>query len=159
MNEPEHPHFVLSDGQYCHVMPEGLIIAKKKIPDPRPVQNDKPDYLSATFLIVGALILAGFIVACAMIDFFVVIFMLSLLELLILGSLFRMLGYSQTNFIPRADITGVDYKKRNFGYDYFVVHYAGKNGKDRKRRLVIYDSQDCLNQALKVMKSEGLLGQ
>lgn len=94
---------------------------------------------------------------CWITGLYVVVFMLGMLDLLMLPALYRLLGYSQTNFIPREDISGTEYHKRNFGYDWFVVHYTGKNGKHCKRRLVIYDSQECLTQALSVMRAEGLL--
>lgn len=157
MNEPQHPHFVLSDGNYCHVMPEGLIVSKKKIPDRTPAQDDKPDVISGVLLAIGVVIFTFLIVMCAITGMYVVVFLLGLVDALLVVSLIRTLGYSQTPFIPREDISGVEYIKRNFGYDVFLVHYTGKKGKHAKRRLVIYDSQECLTQALNVMVSEELL--
>ena|ERR1044072_3315616 len=157
MNEPEHPHFVLSDAQYCHVTREGFIIAKKNIPEPIPAQNDKPDLVNGLLLGAGAAILTFLVAMCAITGMYIVVFLLGMLDILVLVSLFRLLAYSQTNFIPRDDVSGVEYKRRNFGYDWFIVHYTGKNGKHCKRRLAIYDSQECLTQALHVMKSQGFL--
>lgn len=157
MNEPQHPHFVLSDAKYCHVLPEGLVISSKKDAKTIPAQNDKPDYASGFWLILGVAVLTFFIVMCTITQLYVVVVLLGSLDALMIMSLYRTLGYSQTEFIPRDDIHHVDYSKRNFGYDWFLVHYTGQDGKAHKRRLVIYDSAECLNQALTVMKEEGLL--
>lgn len=157
MNEPEHPHFVLSDGQYCHVMPEGLIVSKKKLPAQVPQQNDNPDFTTLIFLGIGIAVLTFLIAMCAVTGMYVVVFLLGLLNVFMLIGFVRMIGFSQSEFVPRADINGVEYVKRNFGYDWFIVHYTCRNGKACKRRYVIYDSQECLNQALSVMKTEGLL--
>lgn len=157
MNEPEHPHFVLSEASYCHVLPQGLIISKKKQVKETPAQNDKPDYFSSFWLLLGAAILTFFVVMCTITGLYVIVVLLGALDALVIISLYRTLAFSQTQFIPRDDITGVQYFRRNFGYDYFIVHYTGINGKACRRRLVIYDSAECLNQALGVMKAEGLL--
>ncbi|HTF04081.1 MAG TPA: hypothetical protein VK826_08645 [Bacteroidia bacterium] len=157
MNEPEHPHFVLSDGMYCHVLPEGFIVSKKNLPEERPVQKDSPDAMAILFLSAGIAIATFFIAMCVITGFYVVVAMLGALDLLMIYSLWRTIGYSHTNFIPRADIVGLKYNRRSFGYDSFIVYYTGKNGKACKRRYVIYDSQECLDNALGVMRAEGLL--
>jgi len=157
MNEPEHPHFVLSDGRYCHVLQEGLIVSKKLIPEDRPIQKDGPDVLSLGFLITGIAIATFFMVMCFITGFYVVDVMLGTLNLLMIYSFIRALGFSQTELIPRTSVLDVKYTKRNFAYDYFVVHYTGKSGNACKRRFIIYDSQECLDQALSVMKTEGLM--
>lgn len=157
MNEPEHPHFVLSDANYCHVLSQGLIISRKKTVEKIPEQNDKPDYVSAFWLLLGATILTFFMVVCTITELYVIVVLMGALNALVLVSLYRTLAFSQSPFVPRQDITAVQYFTRTFGYDFFVVHYASKSGKPAKRRLVIYDSAECLNQALTVMKAEGLL--
>lgn len=157
MNEPQHPHFVLSDASYCHVLPQGLVVSKKKEVKEMPVQNDKPDYFSSVWLIIGAAILTFFMVVCTITELYVIVVLMGGLNGLVLVSLYRSIAFSQTEFIPRDDVNAVQYFRKNFGYDYFLVHYTGKNGKACKRRLVIYDSAECLNQALGVMKAEGFL--
>lgn len=138
-------------------MPEGLIISKKKIPAEVPAKNDAPDVLSGIFLVIGASIFTFLMVMCAITGMYIVVFLLGLIDALLIVTLIRTLAYSQTEFIPRDDVSGVEYFSRNFGYDVFVVHYSGDKGKHRKRRLVIYDSQECLTQALHVMTAEGFL--
>ena len=157
MNEPEHPHFVLSDARYCHVLRDGLIVAKKQVPVKRPVQKDSPDLVSIGFLIVGILISTFFAVMCTITELYVTVVLLGTLDLLMIYTLIRVIGFAQTEFIARKDILSADYHKRNFGYDFFIVHYTGQNGTRKKRRFIIYDSQECLTQALKVMQEEGIL--
>jgi hypothetical protein len=157
MNEPEHPHFVLSDARYCHVLYEGLVVSNKKDKDIIPEQKDSPDYVSGIWLMIGIAVLTFFMVMCVITELYVVVVLMGALNILMVVSLYRTLGFSQTEFIPREDIVGVQYFKKNFGYDWFLVHYTGKNGQACKRRLVIYDSQECLNQALDVMKTQGFL--
>jgi hypothetical protein len=105
----------------------------------------------------GLLILGFFHQMTLLVDFYVVTFTLGVLMLALVLALVRTVGQTTTKVIPRADILGVDYKKRLFGYDSFIIRYAGEHGKVWKRRLAIYDSQQCLNQALEVMKTEGLM--
>ncbi len=157
MNEPEHPHFVLADAKYCHVLKEGLLVSKKTVPEKQPIQIDSPDRLSLAFLISGIALATFFMIMCWITQFYVVDVMLGALNILMIISLIRAVGFSQTNFIPRDSITSVAYKKRNFAYDYFIVHYAGQKQQPCKRRFAIYDSQVCLDQALAVMRQEGLL--
>jgi ABC-type multidrug transport system fused ATPase/permease subunit len=157
MNEPQHPHFVLSDARYCHVLPEGLVVSSKKDITAIPAQKDSPDYVSGFWLVLGIAVLTFFMVMCTITELYVIVVLMGALNALMIVSLYRTLGFSQTEFVPRADINGVQYFRKNFGYDWFLVHYTGKNGKACKRRLVIYDSAECLNQALDVMKTQGLI--
>lgn len=157
MNEPEHPHFVLSDARYCHVLEKGLVVSNKKVATVVVEQNDKPDYASGIWLMIGIVVLFFFMVMCTITELYVVVVLMGALNVLAIVSLYRTLTFSQTEFIPRGDILNVEYFKKSFGYDWFLVHYTGKNGQPCKKRLVIYDSQECLKQALDVMKSQGLL--
>lgn len=157
MNEPKHAHFVLSDAQYCHVLEDKLYIGKRELPAAFPKPNNRVDYLQLALVIAGLLVLGFFLVMTIIVDFYVVTFTLGALMLALILAFTRTIGQTTTKVIPRADILGVDYKKRLFGYDTFIIRYAGEHGKVWKRRLAIYDSQACLSQALEVMKSEGLL--
>jgi hypothetical protein len=157
MNEPTHPHFVLADAQYCHVLKDRLIIGKRDLPEKMPEPTGNPDYMTLAFLSAGFLILSFFLVMTLLSSFYVVSFTLGILLLTLAIALIRSFGYTSTKAIMIADIVGVDYKKKMFGYDYFIVHYAGPQGKECKRRLPIYDSQKCLDQALAVMKEAKLL--
>lgn len=157
MNEPEHPHFVLSDARYCHVLEKGLVISNKKEATVVVEQNDKPDYVSGIWLIIAIVVLVFFMVMCTITELYVVVVLMAALSVLVIMSLYRTLGFAQSEFIPRNSINQVLYFKKNFGYDWFLVHYTGKNGQACKRRLVIYDSEECLKQALDVMKTQGLL--
>ncbi len=157
MNEPTHAHFVLADAQYCHVLSERLLIGKRDLPEKMPEPTGKPEYLMLAFQLVGILILTFFLIMTIITHYYVITFTISLLLLTLIVSFFRTAGFTATKTIMIADIVGVDYKKKMFGYDYFIVHYAGPHGKQCKRRLPIYDSQICLDQALAVMKEAKLL--
>jgi hypothetical protein len=107
---------------------------------------------------VAGLLLLGFFLSMTLIThYYVVTFTLAVLFLTLGGAVYRSSGYTSTKVIVAADIVGVDYKKKMFGYDYFIIHYAGPNGKDCKRRLAIYDSPQCLEQALNLMRYLGFL--
>lgn len=157
MNEPEHPHFVLSDGQYCHVLKEGLIVSKKKAPQQLPEQKDTPDYTSLGLLGAGIIILTFLSGMCAVTGMYLVVVLLGALDIFAIMVFIRMIGFSQTEFIPRNDIQAVNYVKRNFGFDWFIIHYTGKDGKHHKRRLMLYDSKEAITQAVNVMQAEGFL--
>ncbi|MEO5643706.1 MAG: hypothetical protein ABIQ40_06700 [Bacteroidia bacterium] len=157
MNEPTHAHFVLADAQYCHVLNDRLIIGNRELPQKMPEPTGKPDYTTLGLQISGILILAFFLIMTLITHYYVVTFTVSLLLLTLLISFIRTAGFTSTKAIMTADIVGVDYKKRFLGYDFFIVHYAGPKGKECKRRLPIYDSEKCLEQALTVMKEAKLL--
>ncbi|GAB4131140.1 MAG: hypothetical protein Fur0041_01170 [Bacteroidia bacterium] len=157
MFEPQHPHFVLSDGMYCHVLDEGLYIGKKDLPKSLPESDDTPDILSMIFQAIAALVFYFFVFMSMKAGYYVITFMTGVLAVYLSWKFYSSLGFTQTNFIRRADVLNVSYLKKNFGYDAFVITYAGKDGKAKKRRLTIYDSRECLVQALDVMQQEGLL--
>lgn len=157
MNEPTHAHFVLADAQYCHVLKDRLFIGKRELPEKMPEPVGKPDYVTLALQLSGILVLTFFLIMTLITHYYVITFTISLLLLTLCISFIRTAGFTSTNAIMIADIVGVDYKKRMFGYDFFIVHYAGPQGKECKRRLPIYDSEKCLNQALTVMKEAKLL--
>lgn len=157
MNEPKHPHFILSDAQYCHVLDDKLYIGKRELPEKYPAVKNRLDVVLMILQLAGALILGFFLFMTIITHYYLITLTLGLLTMLLVVSLIRTLGYTNTSVIIKADIVGVDYHKVSIGYDYFVVHYSGEGGKAWKRRLTIYDSSQSLQQALQVMKDAGLL--
>jgi len=157
MNEPQHPHFVLSDGMYCHVMPEGLIISKKQLPKETPAQRTNPEWLWVILLFIGVGIFGFFFVMSIIAHYYVVSFMVGVGVAFLGWNAVKLIGYTSTLFVAREDVLGVTYHSKSFGYDSFIVRYAGPSGKVLKRRLIIYDSQECLTQALTVMTEQGWL--
>lgn len=157
MNEPEHPHFVLSDAMYVHVLSEGLIVAKKDLPKVMPVQKDGPETMTVALLGAAVFATLFFAVMTAITGMYLITFLMGAMMFLAVQNLLRSLKFSATDFIPRSAIQGVKYRKKSFGFDSLIVKYAGKNGKVFLRRFAIYDSHDCLVQALQVMKNEGWL--
>jgi hypothetical protein len=157
MNEPEHPHFVLSDAMYVHVLPEGLIVAKKDLPKVMPVQKDGPETMTLALLGAAVFVTLFFAVMTAITGMYLITFLMAAMLFLAVQNLLRSLKFSATDFIPRSAIKGVEYRKKSFGFDSLIVTYSGKNGKVFMRRFAIYDSHDCLVQALQVMKTEGWL--
>jgi hypothetical protein len=155
MNEPEHPHFVLSDASYVHMMEEGWIVGKKDLPKETPTQKDGPDRMSVILLGAATGITLFFAVMTAITGMYLITFLMGGMMLLSVQNLLRSFRYSQTMFIPRNAISGVTYSRKSFGFDSFVVTYKGKNGQDYKRRFSIYDSKDCLLQALEAVHNEG----
>ncbi len=157
MNEPQHPHFVLADASYCHVLEDRLFIGKRILPENFPAPINKLDYVTFILQLSGLLILLFFIVVTLISHFYVVTFTLGLLSVTLGIALLHSAGFTATKSILIADIVGVEYKKRLMGFDYFIVRYSGPGGKVWKRRLAIYDSHRCLDQALQVMREAKLL--
>ncbi len=157
MNEPTHSHFVLADAQYCHVLNDCLVIGRSVLPDKTPQPTHKPDLITFILQLTGVLILTFFLVMTLITHYYVVSFTVGMLLITLGVSFIRTTGFTATNAIMIADITDVYYKRKSFGYDYFIVYYSGPEGKKCKRRLTIYDSEKCLAQALTAMKNAGLL--
>lgn len=155
MNEPQHPHFVLADGTYCHVLADRLVVAKKELPAVLPQPNGKKLWLEVIGMAVAALIMLFFCVVMIMSDYY----LLAALTLTLAGfsafAAYRMFGYTDTPAILRDDILSVKYHRRAIGNDAFIVYYTDAEGKAARRRFSIYDSKECLLQALEVMKNEG----
>lgn len=157
MNEPEHPHFVLSDAMYVHVLPEGLIVGRKELPKVMPEQKDGPETMTLALLGAASGITLFFAIMTAITGMYLITFLMAAMMFLAVQNLLRSLKFSATDFVPRNAIQSVEYRKKSFGFDSLVVNYKGKNGKQFTRRFAIYDSHDCLVQALQVMKNEGWL--
>jgi hypothetical protein len=157
MNEPKHPHFVLADGLYCHIFSDQLMVGKKEIKDPKPVANDKPNLPVIIGVAIGVLVSAGFFTATFMIGLYVFTFLFLFIGLLATITLARLVTFSQTPVVLRADIVDVAYKKQLLGNDSVIVTYLAKGGRVLRRRFAIYDSEECLNQALRVLDEEGLM--
>ena len=157
MNEPKHSHFVLADASYCHVLEDRLIIGKRELPEKIPAPINKLDFVTLIMQIVGLLILLFFIIMTIITKYYVVTFTLSLLAITLGLATLRSAGFTSTKCIMIADIVGVEYNKKWVGYDFFVIRYSGPGGKVWKRRLAIYDSKECLEQALTAMKKAKLL--
>lgn len=155
MNEPEHLHFVLSDATYVHMMEEGWIVGKKDLPKDTPKQNDGADKVNIILLSAATAITMFFAIMTAITGMYLITLLMVGMMLYVIQNLIRSFRYSQTMFIPRNSISGVTYKKKSFGFDSFVVTYKGKNGQTYLRRFSIYDSSDCLLQALDAVHKEG----
>lgn len=156
MKEPVNPHFVLADGNYCHFLEDRLVIGRCDLPERLPEPVNKVNYLVLGLQIVAIIVLSFFLVMTVIAMYFIVTFTLACLLLVGTVTFFRSVKYSNTLAIMRDDIISVQYHKRSFGYDFFTVIYSGE-GKAWVRRLTIYDSQQSLDQALRVMKEEGYL--
>jgi hypothetical protein len=157
MKEPVHPHFVLSDAQYCHFLDDRLVIGKKDLPEKLPAPKNKLDVMLLLIQLLGLALLGFFIVMTVLAKYYMVTFTVSGLFLLLVYSVVRTAGFTTTQSIMKSNIVGVEYHKRGLGYDFFIINYSGEKGKLCKRRLAIYDSKQCLEQALQVMKEQGLL--
>lgn len=157
MNEPTHSHFVLADASYCHLLEDRLYIGKREVPDKLPAPLNQLDLVTLLLQIAGLAVLLFFIVMTIITQYYVVTFTLGLLAITLGISLIRSAGFTATKTILKADILSVNYHKRMFGYDFFIIRYAGPGGKVWKRRLAIYDSHRCLEQALVAMKEAGLM--
>ena len=157
MNEPAHSHFVLADAQYCHSLEDRFYIGKRELPEKLPAPVNKLDYVTLSLQIAGLAVLLFFTVMTLITQYYVVTFTLGLLSITLALALIRSAGFTATKTILKVDVLGVDYHKKMFGYDYFIIRYAGPGGKVWKRRLAIYDSQQCLDQALKAMKDAGFM--
>lgn len=157
MKEPANPHFVLSDGTFCQFLDDRLVIGKADLPGKNPVPSNRPDPVSLGLMIAALLVLGFLLVMTVIAHFYIITLTLGLLFSFTLVSFVRSVKYSATPVIMKGDILSVKYHKRGIGYDFFVIIYSGKDGKAWLRRLAIYDSQQCLDQALQVMHEQGLL--
>lgn len=157
MNEPLHPHFVLADGTYCHILADRLVIAKKELPKTIPEAGGKPVWFEIIGLGIAAAIMVFFFVMTIYAGYYLLASLMFLLGAYACLSAIRLIGFTDAKTILRSDILGVVYYPRRIGNDFFVVVYTSAQGKVARRRLAIYDSQECLQQALTVMTAEGLL--
>lgn len=149
--------FNLSDGQFCHVLPDRLVIYPKiqivKMPEPKDGPNIGMLIMYALLtLIPGALTVVFFIVG------FYPLAVMTLLTTIAASVAFRRgTRYSATNVLLRDSILDVQYKKVNYGFNYFEVRYKGADQREYLRRLTIYDSDQVAAQAVQLMLEEGLI--
>jgi hypothetical protein len=159
MNEPLHPHFVLADGTYCHVLADRLVMAKRDLPKVMPEPTGKKLWFEVIGMTVAALIMLFFFVMMLISGYYLLGFLTIVLATFSGYTAFRLLGYTETPAILRDDILKLAYHRRSIGNDFFVVFYTDPAGKMARRRLTIYDSKESLLQALRVMKDEGFFGE
>jgi hypothetical protein len=157
MREPANPHFILSDGEYCHFLEDRLFFGKIDLPKQFPSVNHRPDILAVTMQFVGIFLLLSFLISSFMVKFYVLVFILTALLATLSVWTMRTIQFSTAKWILRKDIVGATYHKQQLGYDYFIIQYSPEKGKLFKRRVVIYDSERSLEQALRVMTEEGIL--
>lgn len=158
---PKNNYFTMSDGQFCHVLNDRIVITPKLTIIDMPEPFDGPALGSQ--ILFGGIAVVGF--ALTVCFFIVGFYPLAVMTMLagISSAIAFMRGskYSATNIIKRASIIGVEYKVVNYGYDYFLVHYTDQekpeSGLTFKRRIAIYDSAEIIAQAVALMKAEGLL--
>jgi hypothetical protein len=158
MYEPQTPHFVLADGTYCHILSDRLVIAKKDVPAILPTPDDKKLWLEVIGMSLAALIMLFFCVMMVISGYLLLAFLTFALACFSAFAAFRMFGFTDTKAIMRDDILQIAYHRRKIGNDAFIVLYTDLSGKVARRRLSIYDSQECMVQALRVMDEQGLFG-
>jgi hypothetical protein len=158
MYEPQTPHFVLADGTYCHILSDRLVIAKKEIPAVLPEPDGKKLWFEVIGMSFAALIMLFFCVTMILSGYFLLAFLTFALACFSAFAAYRMFGFTDTKAIIRDDILQIVYHRRKIGNDAFIVLYTDPQGKPARRRLNIYDSQECMVQALQVMDEEGLFG-
>lgn len=149
--------FNLNDGQFCHVLPDRLVIYPKmqilEMPQPRDGANVALQILYGSLSVIpGAMTVVFFIVG-----FYPLAAMTLLTSMAATVAFMRGNKYSATNCIMRDSIVDMKYRRVNFGFDYFEVRYRGKNQKEYLRRISIYDSDEIAAKAVNLMISEGLL--
>lgn len=158
MNEPQHPHFILADGTYCHILSDRLVIAKKEIPAVLPEPTGKKLWFEIIGMSLAAVIMLFFFGMTVVSGYYLLAFLTFVLACFSGFAVYRMFGFTDTKAILRDNIQQIVYHRRKIGNDAFIVYYTDPEGKPARRRLNIYDSRECMIQALQVMDEEGLFG-
>ena len=150
-------YFNLSDGKYCFVLPDRIIITPKLSNTTWPEPKEGPD--------TGSQILFGIIgTVCAVLSvlfFYVGFYPLAVMTTLACAggfvSFYRGTKFSATPCIYRNTIEHCSYHKVNFAYDYFLLRYKSASGKIYLKRITVYDSAEIAAKAVSLFQAEGLL--
>jgi len=157
--ESKTNYFNLADGQFCHLLPDKIVITPKLTIVELPRQKDGPSAGALILFSILGLGAAVLTVCFFWVGFYPLAVMTLIASVASVIAFMRSGKFSATNLIPRDAITSVTYHRVNYGYDYFLVRYTGTGGRSYLRRLTVYDSAEIAEKAVRLMKAEGLLKQ
>lgn len=155
--KPSLKYFPMADGLYCHVLPDRLLINRSKEVRKEPEQKDGPNMLMIALLMLLGIAAMFFFANFVLTQFYPMAFAVLAVVVAIVFGLRNQMRYSATDLIPRDKILKTTFHRKSIGYDYFVVHYRGANGKIYLRKINIYDSQEVNKQALELFYTEELI--
>lgn len=155
--KPSLNYFPMADGLYCHVLPDRLLINRAKEVRKEPEQKDGPNMIMIGVLMVLGIIAMFFFVNFILTQFYPMAFAVLAVVVAVTFGLRSQMRYSATDLIPRDKILKTTFNRKSIGYDYFLVHYRGVNGKIYLRKINIYDSQEVTKQALELFYHEELI--
>jgi hypothetical protein len=150
-------YFITADAGYCHVLPENIIVTTHTTFSDLPPSEDKRN-TGALLLGVVGVTFGTFL----MVNFFIVGFYLMGL-LFFLGMFYAtkaladVARYSTIKNIERKDIDRVNIYKPYFGYTFLLIRFRNAQGKTSLKKIKLYDSQQNEIQAVRLLKTEGLI--
>lgn len=159
MDTPESKpdYFITADAGYCHILPQNIVLTRYVDYQSLPLSEDKKDLMP---LVLGSI---GVAAGCfVMVEFFIVGFMLMAVLFLIAmlaatRGLAELARYSAIKNIERTSIESAQLIKPAFGYYSLIIRFKNKEGKSSLRKIKLYDSRQNEEQAVELLRKEGLL--
>jgi hypothetical protein len=158
-NIPDHNYFMISDGTYCHLLPDKIVLGQKA--EIEFIPEMKHDNRRMKFmLIIGVLLLvaAGF-TALYFLDRMIIELLVFVWMVVIMSGyrLYLMRDSSDTEMIEKKYISSTKLVKRFMGYTTWVIFFTTQHGEKLRRFVHIYDSRDHEARAERLLKEEGFI--
>lgn len=155
----ESKYFMLSNGSYCHVLPDKIIFTDNKIIENIPPMNHHTNNRQ-TGLFISCLLAVIVIFTYlyfkqdAPVEFIVVLFPLCIAGIFYL---IRNRDLSTTSSIEIKYIKNVSLKLKEMGYTIISILFETNTGGTLRKRIKVYDTPDQEQKAVQILKEEGLI--
>jgi hypothetical protein len=159
MEIPPHNYFMTSDGTYCHLLPDTIILGQKSdiefIPEMEH-KNRKTLFMGiiGILLAVAAGFTALYVTGRMIIELLVFVWMVAIAASY---RLYLMRDSSGTNRIDKNTISSTKLVKRFMGYTTWVIFFTTNKGEKLRRFVSIYDSKEHEARAERILKEEGFV--
>jgi hypothetical protein len=156
---PDHNYFMISDGTYCHLLPDKVVLGQKAdiefIPE-MDHNNRRARFMG--IIVILFLVAAGF---TAMYFFDrMIIEIVIFLWMVAIGASYRLYllrDSSGTDRIDKNSISSTKLVKRYMGYTTWVIFFTTDKGEKLRRFVHIYDSKEHEARAERLLREEGFL--
>ena len=161
MEMESYNYFMISDGTYCHILPDKIVLGQpselSKIPEMIHTSRRK-QYHIFILLIASVVGLFSFLFFTdrMVLEVFAGIIMIATAAIYRLW-LFR--DTSDTLVIDRSCISSTRIVKRKMGYTTWVIFFRSGNGEKLRRMIQLYDSIEYEARGEKIIREAGLAGE
>jgi hypothetical protein len=156
---PPHNYFMISNGTYCHILPDRIVIGQRNEIEYMP-EMDQENRRMMFLSVILVLLLAGAGVTVLYFTDRMIIELLAFVWMVVIAAVYRLFllrDSSSSELILKSSISSTKLVKRFMGYTTWVIFFTTDKGEKLRRFVKIYDSKDHEARAERILKEEGFL--